>query len=152
MATQDELNKKNQESLARQRATRERRSKEAELKKFEKQLMGNPSVMESTKLQREAKAMVAEESKRLGLSSAGGDDRGGIYDVSTDNYSQPENNQQSINDDTANKGIDVIKGSTSDVDGGDGGELPDGYVEITVTLCQNNSPVTGSILFKPDTP
>jgi formylmethanofuran dehydrogenase subunit A len=150
MATQDELNKKNQESLARQRATRERRSKEAELKKFEKQLMGKPSVMESTKLQREAMAKVAEESKRLGLSSAGGDERGGIYDVSTDNYSQPENNQQSLNDDTANKGIDVIKGGTTVVDGGGDGGVPDGYVETSVTLCQNGSPVTGSILFQPD--
>ena len=138
MATQDELNKKNQESLVRQRATRDRRSKEAELKKFEKQLMRNPSVMESTKLQREAKAMVAEESKRLGLSSAGGDDRGGIYDISTDNYSQPENNQQSLNDDIANKGIDVIKGSTTD-GGGDGGESPDGFEEETLDVVNSDN-------------
>jgi len=146
MATQDELNKKNQESLARQRATRERRSKEAELKKFEKQLMGSSSVMESTKLQREAKAMVAEESKRLGLSSAGGDDRGGIYDVSTDNYSQPENNQQSLNDDTANKGIDVIKGGTSDADGGSDIEF-----NGSVMICINGSPYYIDIPYDSDT-
>ena len=33
-----------------------------------------------------------------------------------------------------------------------GGGVPEGYVETAVTLCQNGSPVTGSILFKPDTP
>ena len=30
--------------------------------------------------------------------------------------------------------------------------VPEGYVETAVTLCQNGSPVGGSILFKPDTP
>ena len=33
-----------------------------------------------------------------------------------------------------------------------GNGLLEGYVETAVTLCQNGSPVTGSILFKPDTP
>lgn len=32
------------------------------------------------------------------------------------------------------------------------GGVPEGFVETAVTLCQNGSPVTGSILFKPDTP
>lgn len=154
MATQDELNKKNEASKERQQATRERRSKEKTLKAFERQLMGSRNVMASTKLQREAKAEVAKESERLGLSSSGGDERGGIYDVSTDNYSQPDNNQVGINSDIANKGIDSIVGSTaiSVGGGGDGGGIPEGYVETAVILCQNGSPVTGSILFKPDTP
>lgn len=30
------------------------------------------------------------------------------------------------------------------------GGLPEGYVETSVTLCQNGSPVDGSILFKID--
>mgnify|MGYP001601812400 CR=1 FL=1 len=34
--------------------------------------------------------------------------------------------------------------------GGGGGALPEGYVETSVTLCQNGSPVEGSILFKAD--
>ena len=42
-------------------------------------------------------------------------------------------------------------GANSDTTGASGG-LPGGYVETAVTLCQNGSPVTGSILFKPDTP
>lgn len=37
-------------------------------------------------------------------------------------------------------------GGTGD---GGGGGVPEGYVETAVTLCQNGSPVTGSILFKP---
>ena len=28
--------------------------------------------------------------------------------------------------------------------------VPEGYVETSVTLCQNGSPVSGSILFQPD--
>jgi hypothetical protein len=34
--------------------------------------------------------------------------------------------------------------------GGDGGGLPEDYVETSVTLCQNGSAVDGSILFKTD--
>ena len=41
-------------------------------------------------------------------------------------------------------------GANTDTTGENG--LPGGYVETAVTLCQNGSPVTGSILFKPDTP
>lgn len=152
MATQDELNKENEASKERQQATRESRSKEKTLKDFERQLMGFRNVMDSTKLQRKAKAEVAKESERLGLSSSRGDERGGIYDVSTDNYSQPNNNQIGINDDIANMGIDAIIGSTaiSVGGGGDGNDIPEGFVETAVTLCQNGSPVNGSILFKPN--
>jgi len=142
MATQDELNKKNKASKERQRATRERRAKEAELKAFERQRMGFRNVMSSTKLQREVKAEVAKESERLGLSSSGGDERGGIYDVSTDNYSQPENNQAGINNDIANKGIDAIIGSTSiggGGGGGDGGGIPEGFAEETLDVVNNDN-------------
>ena len=62
-----------------------------------------------------------------------------------------------------NQGIDSTKnggkeqdetGANTDKTGekSSGGGLPEGYVETAVTLCQNGSPVTGSILFKPDTP
>jgi len=141
MATQDELNKKNEASKERQRVTRERRAKEAELKAFERQRMGFRNVMSSTKLQREVKAEVAKESERLGLSSSGGDDRGGIYDVSTDNYSQPDNNQVSINNDIANPGIDAIIGSTATSvgGGGDGGGIPDGFAEETLDVVNNDN-------------
>ena len=57
-----------------------------------------------------------------------------------------------------NQGIDSTNngeeqdetGANTDTTGENG--LPGGYVETAVTLCQNGSPVTGSILFKPDTP
>lgn len=42
--------------------------------------------------------------------------------------------------------------STEIITTGGSGGLPEGYVETAVTLCQNGSPVTGSILFNPDTP
>jgi hypothetical protein len=45
----------------------------------------------------------------------------------------------------------ITTGGSADVPEGGGG-VPEGYVETAVTLCQNGSPVTGSILFKPDTP
>lgn len=51
-------------------------------------------------------------------------------------------------------GINVIvEGSGRLVIGLDdtaGGGLPEGYEETAVTLCQNGSPVAGSILFKAD--
>lgn len=139
MATQDELNKKNEASRERQRVTRERRAKEKALKDFERQRMSSPEVIASTKLQREARADVAEESERLGLSSSGGDERGGIYDVSTDNYSQPENNQVGINNDIANKGIDAIIGSTSIGGGGGGGGTAAGFGEEILDIVQDDN-------------
>lgn len=33
-----------------------------------------------------------------------------------------------------------------------GAGVPEGYVETAIILCQNGSPVNGSILFKADTP
>ena len=84
-------------------------------------------------------------------SSRGGDARGGIWDVSVDNYKQPNRNEtgqnNSVND---GQGIDSI-GAGGDSGGGDsGGGIPEGYIETAVILCQNGSPVNGSILFKAD--
>lgn len=81
-------------------------------------------------------------------SSAGGDERGGIYDVSTDTYSQPDNNQVSINEDTKNRGIDSIIGGTSVGGGGDGGDTAAGFNEETLTICVNGSPVDRIFLTK----
>lgn len=82
-------------------------------------------------------------------SSSGGSAKGGIYDVSTDNYKQQPNNEtgqnSSIND---GNGIDSI-GAGDEPDGGGGG-LPDGYVETAVIICVNGSPVSGQFLFKED--
>jgi hypothetical protein len=71
-------------------------------------------------------------------SSAGGDERGGIYDVSTDTYSQPDNNQVGINNDIANKGIDIITGSTS-IGGGAGGDTAAGFEEETLDVVNDDN-------------
>jgi len=51
-----------------------------------------------------------------------------------------------------NKSELIITGGSAGVPDGGGaggaGGVPDGYVETAVTLCQNGSPVNGSILFK----
>lgn len=81
-------------------------------------------------------------------SSAGGNKRGGIWDISTDNYQQPPANQygqnNSVND---GNGIDSI-GAGSDVtvasSGGTG--LPDGYGPEAYTVCVNGAPVTRNFL------
>lgn len=69
-------------------------------------------------------------------SSAGGDERGGIYDVSTDTYSQPDNNQVDINEDTKNRGIDSIIGGTSV---GGGGDTAAGFNEETLDVVDANN-------------
>lgn len=82
-------------------------------------------------------------------SSAGGDSRGGIWDVSTDNYKQEDRNESGQNSNIDDNGIDAIGRVAAD--GGDsGGGLPDGYVETDVILCVNGSPVNGQFLFKED--
>lgn len=80
-------------------------------------------------------------------SSAGGDERGGIYDVSTDTYSQPDNNQVGINEDTKNRGVDAIIGGTSV--GGVGGDTAAGFSEETLDVVDaNNTAATRTFLTK----
>lgn len=109
MASQDELNKKNEESLARQRATRESRAQEKEIKKQRREALNQAT---STKERREIKR-AAEEAilSTRGPSSAGGSDKGGIYDISTNNYSQPQRNQLGQDSSIEDAGIDTLGGS-----------------------------------------
>ena len=44
----------------------------------------------------------------LGRSSSGGNARGGIYDISTDNYRQPNRNQIGQDTSIQDSGIDVL--------------------------------------------
>lgn len=55
-------------------------------------------------------------------SSAGGDARGGIWDVSTSNYKQEDNNQQNQNNDIDQRGIDLLGAGTYSVDSGEEAE------------------------------
>jgi hypothetical protein len=111
MASQDELNKKNEESLARQRATRESRAQEKEIKKQRREALNQAT---STKERREIKKAAEEATLATrGPSSSGGSDKGGIYDISTNNYSQPQRNQSGQDSSIEDAGIDTLGGSSA---------------------------------------
>ena len=57
-------------------------------------------------------------------SSAGGDSRGGIWDVSTDNYKQEDRNESGQNSNINDDGIDAIGRVAADGGGDSGGGLP----------------------------
>lgn len=121
MAYGDEIDKKNEESLARQRATRERRAQEKTISDLRKealdQVRSQPVV--TTKDIRKIKEASSEELlSAFGRSSAGGDQRGGIYDLSTDTYNQPPGNQVGQNE-SIETGIDTVGGSGGAGDSGD---------------------------------
>ena len=67
---------------------------------------------------------------------------GGVWDVST-SQTEVSNNEGDNTDISSSAGVDS---ALDPVRGG----LPPGYVERSVTLCENGSPITGSILFKAD--
>jgi len=69
-------------------------------------------------------------------SSAGGDARGGIWDVSTSNYKQEDNNQQNQNNDIDQRGIDLLGAGTYSVDSGEEAIQFNG----SVLLCINGEP------------
>jgi len=111
MASQDELNKKNEESLARQRATRESRAQEKEIKKQRREALNQAT---STKERREIKKAAEEATLATrGPSSSGGSDKGGIYDISTNNYSQPQRNQSGQDSSIEDAGIDTLGAGAS---------------------------------------
>jgi len=117
MAYGDETEGKNEESLARQRATRERRAQEREIKQQRKEALNQAT---STSQRREIKKAAEEATLALnGFSSAGGNQKGGVYDISTDNYSQPKRNQTSQDVSTEEAGIDTLGGSSASDSVGD---------------------------------
>lgn len=61
---------------------------------------------------------------------------------------EPSNNKQDYESDVQQRGTDQFTApeATPETSGG----LPSGYVERSVTLCENGSPITGSILFNAD--
>ena len=76
-------------------------------------------------------------------------ERGEVYDDKL-RWNQP-NNEEGIatatNDTFGND--EFTLGGEGSTEGGGGG-VPDGYEETDVILCQDGSPVSGQILFKPD--
>ncbi len=72
--------------------------------------------------------------------------RGGVVqDVSTNAPSEYTQNQTNYGADSNQRGDDVFRPTYSR-----SGGIPDGYAETEVILCQNGSPVNGSIIFKED--
>tara|TARA_R110001592_G_scaffold3662_1_gene21036 strand:+ start:958 stop:1467 length:510 start_codon:yes stop_codon:yes gene_type:complete len=102
-------------SLDRQKSTRERRAEEKRVKDLRKEALDQAS---GTKERKEVKA--ADEGEllsMLGRSSSGGSDKGGIYDISTNNYSQPPRNQSGQDSSIEDAGIDTLgAGASSESD------------------------------------
>jgi len=100
----------NERSKNRQRATRERRAEEKEIKKQRREALNQAT---STKERREIKKAAEEATLATrGPSSSGGSDKGGIYDISTNNYSQPQRNQSGQDSSIEEAGIDTLGGSS----------------------------------------
>ena len=110
MAYGNENEEEKEERFATERATRERRAQEREIKKQRKEALNQAT---STSQRREIKKEAEEAILKInGSSSAGGNQKGGVYDISTDNYSQPKRNQTSQDVSTEEAGIDTLGGSS----------------------------------------
>lgn len=140
MPRQEDIDIENEESLARQRASRERSSARRNIRQQERSLL---SRARSTGERRQIKEW-ADTSYQ-----------GAVYDL--DISYQPSQNKEDYESDIQQRGTDQFTAPESTpqvptvtVTGGSGGEIPSDYVETSVTLCQNGTAVTGKILFKED--
>jgi len=132
-------------SLDRQKSTRESRAQEKEIKKQRREALNQAT---STKERREIKKAAEEATLATrGPSSSGGSDKGGIYDISTNNYSQPQRNQSGQDSSIQDAGIDTL--------GGGGGASSDGGSSVefngSVLICINGSPFYIDIPYDSDT-
>lgn len=133
MAYGDETEGEKEERFATERATRERRAQEREIKKQRKEALNQAT---STSQRREIKKEAEEAIIAIrNPSSSGGNQKGGIYDISTDNYSQPERNQTNQDVSTEEAGIDTLGGS-SDSDIGS---------SFDAIICVNGTPFNATI-------
>ena len=131
-------------SLDRQKSTRERRAEEKRVKDLRKEALDQAS---GTKERKEVKA--ADEGEllsMLGRSSSGGSDKGGIYDISTNNYSQPPRNQSGQDSSIEDAGIDTLGA-------GEASSASDSSVEFngSVIICIDGSPFYIDIPYDSDT-
>ena len=119
-------------SLDRQKSTRESRAQEKEIKKQRREALNQAT---STKERREIKKAAEEATLATrGPSSSGGSDKGGIYDISTNNYSQPPRNQSGQDSSIQDAGIDTLGAGASSAS--DSGVNFNG----SVLICINGSP------------
>jgi hypothetical protein len=138
MPRQEDIDIENEESLARQGASRERSSARRNIRRQERSLL---SRARSTRERRQIKEW-ADTSYQ-----------GAVYDL--DISYQPSQNKEDYESDIQQRGTDQFTAPESTpqvptVTGDSGGGIPSGYVETSVTLCQNGTAVTGKILFKED--
>lgn len=133
MATQDELDWENTVSKNRQRETREKRAAAKEIKDRRKELLqGATSTSERRKIKAAADAALEQA------------------EANFNKKYEPSNNKQDYESDVQQRGTDQFTAPEATPEAPQTGGLPSGYVERSVTLCENGSPITGSILFKAD--
>tara|TARA_R110000772_G_scaffold157855_1_gene269096 strand:+ start:826 stop:1251 length:426 start_codon:yes stop_codon:yes gene_type:complete len=139
MDTQDEQDRKNKESLDRQRATRERRVEEKRVEDLREEALNRAS---GTKGRRMVKA--ADEGELLAMLGRQSQE-GNIYDIDTENYN-PTSNKEGTDETIANDGIDEF--GTGD----DFGETvsqeddDDEFGFYDVLICVNGQPQTVTFL------
>ena len=127
MATQTENDRLNSESSARSKRNREEREIKKAIRTAEREALASArSIGERREIKREY---------------------GQVYDDALSYV--PPNNEEAIatatNDTFGNDSFSFDESPA----GGESG-IPEGYEETDVILCQNGSPVSGSILFKPE--
>jgi len=102
-------------SLDRQRATRESRAEEKRVKDLRKEALDRVRSQSVTSTKDIRKVKAASEEATIAIrnpSSSGGNIKGGIYDISTNNYSQPQRNQSGQDSSIEEAGIDTLGGSS----------------------------------------
>jgi hypothetical protein len=140
------LERENARARIRNAQTRERRAEERRIKKQRRQALNRAT---STSQRREIKKAAEDAIFAIsGFSSSGGNQKGGIYDLSTDNYTQPKRNQTDQNFSIGETGIDTLGGNSDGELEFDDSGFPEGYSELDVTICINGTPTSGTILFK----
>tara|TARA_R110002153_G_scaffold48725_1_gene137550 strand:+ start:529 stop:951 length:423 start_codon:yes stop_codon:yes gene_type:complete len=134
MDTQDEQDKKNKESLDRQRATRERRAEEKRVEDLRGEALNQAS---GTKGRRMVKA--ADEGELLAMLGRQSQE-GNIYDIDTESYN-PTFNKEGTDETILNDGIDEF--GTGDGFGAvisGGGDVDFGTLDVLI--CVNGQPQT----------
>jgi hypothetical protein len=130
----------NERSKNRQRATRERRAKEKEIKKQRQEALNQAT---STSQRRKIKEDAEENTLAIqGPSSSGGDDKGGIYDISTNNYSQPQRNQSGQDSSIEEAGIDTLGAGIGEGLSDSSTNDPQGEIDFngSVIICIDGEP------------
>jgi hypothetical protein len=141
MDTQDEQDRKNKESLDRQRAARERRAEEKRVEDLREEALNRASGTQGRRTVKDADE--GELLLMLGRQSQ----EGNIYDVDTENYN-PTFNKEGTDETILNDGIDEF-GTGDDfgevISGGGGGD-DDEFGTRDVIICVDGEPQTVTFL------